>query len=120
MTYRAVASQLHESQVICKTRGGIDEETLEIRAIELTRSGIGDAPMLPDRLDQIRSDEEIGTVTADRAYDTRKCHDVIAVRNAHAVIPPQKNATLWKLSHTGRYALSGSGHARSNGKKPSG
>ena len=74
---------------------GIDEETLEIRAIEVTSSSIGDAPMLPDFLDQIPSDEEIGTVTADGAYDTRKCHDAIAARNAHPVIPPRKNAKLW-------------------------
>ena len=42
---------------------GIDEETMEIRAIEVTSSGIGDG-----------------------AYDTSKCPDAIASRNAHAVI----------------------------------
>ena len=31
---------------------GIDEETLEIRAIEVTSSSIGDAPMLPDLLNR--------------------------------------------------------------------
>ena len=30
------------------------------------------------------------------AYDTRKCHDAIAERGAHAVIPPRKNAKPWK------------------------
>ena len=75
---------------------GIDEETFEIRAIEATSSSIGDAPVLPDLLNQIPPDEEIGSVTADGAYDTRKCHDAIAARNAHAVIPPRKNAKLWK------------------------
>jgi hypothetical protein len=50
-------------------RGGIDEETLEIRAVEVTSSSIGDAPMLPDLLDQIPPDEEIGSVTGDGAYD---------------------------------------------------
>jgi len=39
---------------------------------------------------------EIGSVTADGAYDTRKCHDAIADRSAHAVIPPRKNAKPWK------------------------
>ena len=29
---------------------GIDEETLEIRAVEVTSSSIGDAPMVPDLL----------------------------------------------------------------------
>ncbi len=71
---------------------GIDEETLEIRAVEITGSHIGDAPILPDLLDQIPEDQEIGSVTADGAYDTRKCHDAIADRGAHAVIPPRKNA----------------------------
>jgi len=75
---------------------GIDEQTLEIRAIEVTSSSIGEVPMLPDLLDQIPPDQEIDSVTADGAYDTRKCHDAIAARNAHAVIPPRKNAKLWK------------------------
>lgn len=71
---------------------GIDEETLEVRAVEVTTSNIGDAPMLPELLKQVPSDQDIGSVTADGAYDTRKCHDAIAERNAHAVIPPRKNA----------------------------
>lgn len=75
---------------------GIDEQTLAIRAVEVTSSSIGDAPMLPDLLDQIPLDEEIGSVTGDGAYDIRKCHDAIAARNAHAVILPRKNAKLWK------------------------
>ena len=65
---------------------GIDEETLEIRAVEVTGSHVGDAPILPDLLDQIPEKQEIGSVTADGAYDTRKCHDAIADRGAHAVI----------------------------------
>lgn len=44
---------------------GIDAETLEIRAIEITGSGIGDSPMLPDLLDQIPGDPPLGIVTAD-------------------------------------------------------
>jgi len=43
---------------------GIDEQTLEIRAVEFTTSDVGDAPMLPERLDQIPPDQEIGSVTA--------------------------------------------------------
>ena len=35
---------------------GIDEETLEVRAVEVTGSSIGDAPMLPELLNQIPSD----------------------------------------------------------------
>jgi hypothetical protein len=83
---------------------GIDEETLEIRAVEVTSSSIGDAPMLPDLLNQIPADEDLGSVTADGAFDTRKCHDAIAARNSHAVIPPRKNAKFWKADTPGAIA----------------
>ena len=75
---------------------GIDEQTLEIRAAEFTTSDVGDAPMLPELLDQIPPDQEIATVTADGAFDTRKCHEAIAARGAAAIIPPRKNAKPWK------------------------
>jgi len=72
---------------------------------EVTSSSIGDAPVLPDLLGQIAPDQEIASVTADGAYDTRKCHDAIADRKAHAIIPPRKNAKLWKppLVHAGMH-----------------
>ena len=87
-----------------KVHLGIDEKTLEIRAVEFTSSDIGDAPMLPELLDQIPPDQEIARVTADGAYDTRKCHDAIADRGAHAVIPPRKNAKPWKPDSAGAIA----------------
>lgn len=83
---------------------GIDEETLEVRAVEVTGSNIGDAPMLPELLNQIPSDQDIGSVTADGAYDTRKCHEAIAARDVHAVIPPRKNAKPWKPTSDGAIA----------------
>ena len=60
--------------------------------------------MLPERLNQIPPDQDIGSVTADGAYDTRKCHDAIAARKAFAVIPPRKNAKPWKLNSAGAIA----------------
>ena len=83
---------------------GIDEQTLEIRAAEFTSNGIGDAPILPELLVQIPADQEIGSVTADGAYDTRKCHDAIAKRGATAIIPPRKNAKPWKEDTAGAVA----------------
>jgi hypothetical protein len=71
-----------------------------VRAVEVTGSNIGDAPMLPKLLNQIPSDQDIGSVTADGAYDTRKCHEAIAARDAHAVVPPRKNAKPWKPTST--------------------
>ena len=52
--------------------------------------------MLPELLDQIHEGEEIGTVTADGAYDTRRCHTAINDRHATAIIPIRKNARPWK------------------------
>lgn len=83
---------------------GIDEETLEVRAVEVTNSNVGDAPMLPELLDQIPPDQGIGSVTADGAYDTRKCHEAIAARDASAIIPPRKNAKPWKPTTAGAIA----------------
>ena len=98
-------------------RGGIDEETLEVRAVEVTSSDIGDAPMLPELLAQIPADQDIASVTApshglpanrcratDGACDTRKCHDAIAERGAAAIIPPRKNAKPWKAITAGAVA----------------
>jgi len=83
---------------------GIDEETLEVRAVKVTTSTVGDAPMLPELPNQIPTDQTIGSVTADGAYDTRRCHDVIAAGNAHAVIPLRKNAKPWKPTSAGAIA----------------
>ncbi len=83
---------------------GIDEQTLEVRAVEITGSNTGDAPMLPHLLDQIPPDQQIGSVTADGDYDTRKYHNAIADRGAAAVIPPSKNAPPWKPTTTGAIA----------------
>jgi len=44
-----------------------------IRAIEITDNAIGDAPMLPELLAQIPADEQLHSVSADGAYDTKAC-----------------------------------------------
>lgn len=50
---------------------GIDEETLEVRAVEVTTNNVGDAPMLPELLNQIPNDQDIGSVTADNTSSVR-------------------------------------------------
>ena len=52
--------------------------------------------MLLDLLVQIPPDEQIGTVTGDGAFDTRRCHTAIGDRGGTAVIPIRKNGRLWK------------------------
>ena len=87
-----------------KVHLGIDAETMEVRAIEVTGSRVGDGPMLPELLAQIPLDEVIGLVTADGAYDTRGCHAAIAARQASAVIPTRRNGQPWKETTAGAQA----------------
>ena len=84
-----------------KVHLGIDANTLEIRAIEVTDNSVGDAPMLPELLGQIPPDEPISSVSGDVAYDTKAYHAAIIERGAQAVIPPRKNAQAWKATLVG-------------------
>ena len=87
-----------------KVHLGIDAQTLEIRAIAITDSRIGDAPLLPELLEQIPESEPVLSVSADGAYDTKACHEAIALRQAAAVIPVRKNGKPWKGSSAGALA----------------
>jgi hypothetical protein len=66
--------------------------------MEITDNSIGDAPVLPGLLSQIRADEPIASVSGDSAYDTKAWHEAIALRAAHAVIPISNNARPWKTN----------------------
>ena len=86
-------------------------KTLEIRAAGRTTSAVGDAPMLPGLLDRILPDPPLASVTADGAFDPRKCHDAIAARGATAIIPPRKTARPWQARlGRGRRAQRGLAH----------
>jgi len=92
----AVWPALEADDGVCRKSRGIDEETLKIRAVEVSSSSIGDALILPDLPKLIPPNEEFGSVTEDGAYDTAKCHGASAARIVDAVIPPRQNAELWK------------------------
>lgn len=87
-----------------KVHLGIDAQTLEVRAIEITANSVGDAPMLPVLLEQIPPEEALASVGADGAYDTKACHAAIANRGASALIPVRKNAQPWKEGSAGARA----------------
>ena len=74
----------------------MDTATSDIRAVEFTSSGEVNSRTLPALLDQIPEDEQIGSVTADGAYDTRRCHTAILEHEATAIIPIRKNGRLWR------------------------
>ncbi len=46
---------------------GVDEKTLDVRMIEVIGRKVGDAPMLPELLNQIPSVQDIGSALADGA-----------------------------------------------------
>jgi hypothetical protein len=79
-----------------KVHLAMDTATSDIRAVEFTPSRDGDSPVLPHLLEQIAEDEEIGTVTADGAYDTCRCRSAILARDAVPIILIRKNGRLWK------------------------
>lgn len=79
-----------------KVHLAMDTATGDVRAVEFTSSREGDSPVLPGLLAQIPSDQPIGTVTGDGAYDTRKCHSAVAERGATAIIPIRRNGRAWK------------------------
>jgi hypothetical protein len=83
-----------------------------VRAVEVTGSNIGGAPTIPKLMNQIPSDQDIGSVTADGAYDSHKCHEAITARDAHEVVLPRKNAKPWKPTSAGAIARNNSVNAQ--------
>ena len=74
----------------------MDTTTSDIHAVEFIPGSDGDSPVLPELFDQIPEEEDIGTMTADGAYDTRRCHTAIIERQATQIMPIRKNGRPWK------------------------
>ncbi|MDV2997922.1 MAG: hypothetical protein N4J56_008061 [Chroococcidiopsis sp. SAG 2025] len=72
---------------------GVDEATGEILAAVVSTNDVADCEVMPELLDAIA--QEIEQVSADGAYDTQGCYDVIEQREATAAIPPRRNAKIW-------------------------
>jgi hypothetical protein len=70
---------------------GIDAETLQIRSVQLTTNNVSDSQVLGDLLNQIPLMNRL-IQSIQMGLMTQKCRQVIADRQAHAVIPPRKNA----------------------------
>ena len=64
----------HRRRQYRKVHLAMDTGTGNIRAVEFSSSDKGDSPILPELLSQVPPEEQIGTVTGDGAYDTRRCH----------------------------------------------
>ena len=77
---------------------------MEIRAVEVTGSRVGDAPRLPEPPGQIPAEEPIGQVAADGACDARACCAAILARQACPAIPTRRNGQPWKETTPGARA----------------
>jgi Transposase DDE domain len=76
---------------------GVDTNTHLIPAVEVTTNDKGDAQTLPDLIDQtIAADIDIGEVSGDGAYDAKNVYLKLKENNITPIIPPQKNAKIWK------------------------
>ena len=79
---------------------GANPEDGEIQAALLTQNNVSDDQAVKPLLEQI--EQTIDTFGADGAYDKRKVYDSL---NAHSpdvniLIPPRKNARIWKHGNT--------------------
>ena len=72
---------------------GVDEKTGEVLAAVVSTNNISDGEALGDILEGVEG--EIEAVSADGAYDQRKCYDAIEQRGAQANIPPREDAQYW-------------------------
>lgn len=71
----------------------VDEATLEIISAVASTSDVTDGEALPDLLNDVLDNVE--QVSADGAYDQRKCYDLINQHQAKAAIPPRRGAKIW-------------------------
>ena len=83
-----------------KLHVGANPEDGEIQAVLLTENNVSDDAAVEVLLEQI--EQEIVEFAADGAYDKRKVYDSL---NAHSpdvniLIPPRKNAHIWKHGNT--------------------
>ncbi|MCX7803838.1 MAG: IS5 family transposase [Planctomycetota bacterium] len=76
---------------------GVDVESGEIVAVEVTREGEHDSRVGRRMVEDIvRSGRRLRNGYADGSYDTRKMREAIAEAGGRAVIPPRRNAKIWK------------------------
>jgi hypothetical protein len=80
-----------------KVHFAVDADSHDIVSAVVSLDSVHDSEVLPALLNPLR--RKIEQVSADGAYDTRGCYEVIGKKGAKAVIPPRKNAALWDDEH---------------------
>lgn len=77
----------------------VDAATLEIVAVCASTNNVSDGEMLPRLLDGMAA-AEVAQVSAEGAYDQRRCYDAINEVKAKAAIPPRRGARIWRHANT--------------------
>jgi hypothetical protein len=72
----------------------VDEATGEIVAAVASEAGVTDDDVVPDLVEQV--DRPIQQVSADGAYDKRKCYEALERTGARVTIPPRRDAKIWQ------------------------
>jgi len=70
-----------------------DAATLEVVSVVASTNDLSDAEALPDLLENVPG--RIEQVSADGAYDQRKCYETLNWHRTRAAIPPRKGARIW-------------------------
>ena len=83
-----------------KLHMGANPDDGEIQAVILTENNVSDDAAVKVLLEQI--EQEIVNFAADGAYDKRKVYDCLNTHspNVNILIPPRKNARIWKHGNT--------------------
>ena len=77
----------------------VDEATGEIVAAVASEAGVTDDDVVPDLMEQV--DRPVKQVSADGAYDKRKCYEALEATGATVTIPPRHDAKIWQHGNSG-------------------
>ena len=77
----------------------VDEATGEIVAAVASEAGVTDDDVVPDLVEQV--ERPIRQVSADGAYDKRKCYEALEATGAKVTIPPRRDAKIWQHGNRG-------------------
>jgi hypothetical protein len=73
---------------------GVDEAMGEIVAAVASEASVTDDEVVPDLVEQV--ERPIRQVSADGAYDKRKCYETLETTGATVTIPPRRDAKIWQ------------------------
>ncbi len=86
-----------------KAHFAVDTDSHEIIATVASLDTVHDSEALPTLLNPLR--RQIGQMSGDSAYDTKRCYEVLKRKGIVATIPPRKNAGYWHEGHPRNLAV---------------